>query len=101
VLLGDWLALLPVDDGALLGIHQATLIMALRLIEASGILSVLRSHLDQVTLLSYSKVVLGDTEQGRSQDGGYLSGKSTFPKDCIVIFKVKNQNPSDIMRFLS
>ena len=36
VLLGDWLALLPVDDGALLGVHQATLIMALWLIKAPG-----------------------------------------------------------------
>ena len=36
VLLGDWLALLPVDDGALLGIHQTTLIMTLRLIETPG-----------------------------------------------------------------
>ena len=33
VLLPYRLALLPVDDGALLGIHQATLITTLRLIE--------------------------------------------------------------------
>ena len=29
------------------------------------------------------------------------SGKSLFSKACFVIFKVKNENASDIMRFLS
>jgi hypothetical protein len=67
VLLTCRLALLPVDDGALLGIHQATLITALRLIETPdkklkdpilpfsplpAILPVFWSNLYQSTLLS-------------------------------------------------
>ena len=67
MLLQHWLALLPVDDGALLGIHQATLIMTLWLIETPeqslnnhtlslsplpAILPIFWRNLDQSTLLS-------------------------------------------------